>query len=94
VILEPSGETQPRMIKVVFRSTGDKLRDVRRLKGVHGRLRSYPGRDKFAFVLFEGTGHYQLEFPNDTTGICPTLLEKLAELVGEENVLVEPIRIQ
>ena len=94
VILEPSGETQPRMIKVVFRSTGDKLRDVRRLKGVHGRLRSYPGRDKFAFVVFEGNGHYQLEFPNDTTGICQTLLEKLAELVGEENVLVEPIRIQ
>jgi len=94
VILDSAAETQPRMVKVIFRSTGDKLRDVRRLKVVHGKLRSYPGRDKFAFVVFEGTGHYQLEFPNDTTGICQTLLEKLIELVGEGNILVEPIRIQ
>ena len=68
-------------------------RDVRRLRMVYGRLRSFPGRDRFAFLIHEGSRQYQLEFPNDSTGISPQLVQKLAELVGEENIYIQPLRI-
>jgi len=87
-------DTQPRMVTVILRSSGDKIRDVRRLRHVHGLLLSCPGKDHFSLMLFE-LGHYFLiEFPNDTTGITPELLRKLVSAVGEENVRVEPIKIQ
>ncbi len=79
------------MLKVVLRNTADKQRDVRRLRRVLGLLRSSPGRDKFALLVFEGSGRYLLEFPNDTTGITGELLAELTRLLGEGNVLVEKI---
>jgi DNA polymerase-3 subunit alpha len=84
---------EPRMVTVVLRSTGDRERDVRRIKMAHGKLRSCPGRDRFSFLIFEGSRQFLLDFPNDTTGISTHLIQKLIELVGEENVRVEPIRI-
>ncbi len=89
---EESGEI--RMVKVILRSSGDRERDVQRLKRVYGILRAAPGRDRFAFYVFEGKNRVLLEFPNDTTGISPHLLKELTETVGEGNVLVETIPIQ
>ncbi len=85
--------SEPRMVTVVLRSTGDRERDVRRLKRTFGVLNSFPGHDRFAFLIFEGSRQHQLEFPNNTTGISPLLIQKLVELVGEDNVRVDPIRI-
>jgi len=84
---------EPRMVTVVLRSTGDRERDVRRLKRAHGVLNSFPGHDRFAFYIFEGSRQFQLEFPNNTTGISPLLVQKLVELVSEENVRVDELRI-
>lgn len=89
---EASGELQ--MVKVILRSTGDKRRDVLRLRRVHGMLRSVPGRDKFAFLVFEGGSRYLMEFPNETTGISTDLLRALTGMVGEGSVLVETIKLQ
>ncbi len=89
---EESGEV--RMVKVILRSSGDRERDVQRLKRVYGILRAAPGRDRFAFYVFEGKNRVLLEFPNDTTGITPHLLKELTETVGEGNVMVETIPIQ
>ncbi len=89
---EESGEI--RMVKVILRSSGDRERDVQKIKRVHGMLRAAPGRDRFAFYVFEGNNRVLLEFPNDTTGITPHLLKELTETVGEGNVLVETIPIQ
>jgi DNA polymerase III subunit alpha len=50
-------DPQPRMVTVVLRSAGDKVRDVRRLRHVHGLLLSCPGNDHFSLMLFE-FGHY------------------------------------
>ncbi len=83
-----------RMVKVVLRSNGDKERDVRRLRRVVGMLRSSPGRDRFALLVFEKGHSYQIEFPNDTTGYTAELQARLCELVGVENVIVEPINLQ
>jgi DNA polymerase-3 subunit alpha len=85
---------EPRQLNVILRSSNDKAHDVRRLRRIHGTLRSFPGKDKFAFLVFEGGRRFLMEFPNDTTGICSELIRKLIELVGEGNVSVEPIKIQ
>ncbi len=98
-LVSPQPETgespgEIRMVKVIMRSTGDKRRDVLRLRRVHGMLRSVPGRDKFALLVFEGGSRYLLEFPNETTGISTDLLRALTAMVGEGSVLVETIKVQ
>ncbi len=87
-------EKSPRMLTVILRSTNDKDRDVRRLRRIHGTMRSYPGQDRFALLVFEKGRRFLLEFPNETTSICSELIRKLIDLVGEGNVTVEPIKIQ
>lgn len=87
-------KADPRMMTIVLRSTNDKQRDVRRLRRIHGVLRSYPGKDKFSFMVFESGRRFLLEFPNDTTGISSELIRKLIDLVGEGNVSVDTIKIQ
>ncbi len=83
-----------RMITIVLRSTGDKTRDVLRLRRIHGIITTYPGNDRFAFHVFERGRGYLLEFPNFTAGFTPELLSKLSDLVGPENVRIEPITFQ
>jgi len=85
--------SEPRMITVLMRSTNDRDRDMRRLLRAHGILISFPGHDRFAFQIYEGSRYYQLEFPSSTTGITPLLVQKLVVAVGEENVRIDPIRI-
>jgi DNA polymerase-3 subunit alpha len=82
------------MVTVVLRESGDKNHDARRLRRLHGRLLSAPGKDHFTFMVFERGACYLVEFPNDTTSISPELLQDLIRMVGEENVRVEPIKIQ
>ncbi len=84
-------EHPPQQITVTLRSTGDHDRDKRRIKTLYGTLISYHGRDKFSFQIFEnGKGHL-VDFPNETTRICPELLDRLRKLMNEEAWRVEPI---
>jgi DNA polymerase-3 subunit alpha len=84
----------PQMLTIILRPTGDSQRDIRRISRLHGTFISYPGRDRFAFQIFEeGRGHL-IEFPNDTTHLCAELLIRLKDTVGEENLRVEPILYQ
>jgi len=84
----------PQMITVILRSSGDSQRDIRRISRLHGTFISYPGKDRFAFHIFEeGRGHL-IEFPNDNTHLCPELLLTIKDAVGEENLRVEPILYQ
>ncbi len=87
-----SGESEViHMITVVLRTTGDRTRDVLRMRRIHGTAMSYPGSDRFAFHVFEKGHGYLVEFPNFTTGLCPDLLAKIKLLAGSDNVRVEPI---
>ena len=90
----PHRTANPRMLTVVLCTTGEKDRDARRIKRMHGLLHSSPGQDRFAMLIFEKGNMYLIEFPNETTGITPDMLRRLGEMVGEENVRVEPIQIQ
>jgi DNA polymerase-3 subunit alpha len=83
-----------RMLTIALRSTGDKTRDVLRLRRIHGMITSYPGNDRFAFHVFERGRGYLLEFPNFTAGLNPELLERLRSLVGAENLRLETITFQ
>jgi DNA polymerase-3 subunit alpha len=91
---ERDREHPPQQITILLRSTGDKERDKRRIKTLYGTLISHHGRDKFSFQIFEnGKGHL-IDFPNDTTRICPELMERLKKLMGEESWRVEEITFQ
>ena len=91
---EKDKEHPPQQITVMLRSTGDKERDKRRIKTLYGTLISYHGRDKFSFQIFEaGKGHL-IDFPNDTTRVCPELMVRLKKLMGEESWRVEEITFQ
>lgn len=87
-------EGEAKMVTVILRATGDKDRDIRRLKRVHGLLRSCPGSDHFCFYVFENGHRHFLDFPNDTTGVNSQLIDRLVELVGTENIQVETIKFQ
>jgi len=84
-------EGEIRMVTVSVRGTGDKTRDVLRLRRIHGALLSYPGSDRFAVQLSEGERNFLLEFPNSTTSICQELISRLSLLVGSENIRIEPL---
>jgi DNA polymerase-3 subunit alpha len=85
---------RPQQITVMLRPTGDQERDKRRIKSIYGTLISFHGRDRFSFQIFEnGKGHL-LDFPNDTTRICPEMFDRLKKLMGEESWRVEAITFQ
>jgi DNA polymerase-3 subunit alpha len=82
------------MITVVMRSSGDKTRDVLRVRRIYGVVMSYPGNDRFAFHVFERGQGYLMEFPNFTTGYCSELMVKLQQLVGADNIRIDKITFQ
>jgi DNA polymerase-3 subunit alpha len=79
------------MVTITLKSSGASERDVRRMRRVHGLLNSYPGRDRFCFLIYERGFKHLLDFPNDTTSANHELLSQLSELVGRENIQVENI---
>ncbi len=87
-------EEAPRMISITIQPSGNRERDIRRLRHAHGLLRSCPGRDHFSFVTCENQEWFVIEFPNETTGYNPEVHKRLVELFGEENVRVETLLIQ
>lgn len=91
----PEGERSAiRMITVILRATIDKDRDARFLRRLVGILRSNPGADRFCLLVYQNGHSHLIEFPNDTTGITPTLCQKLVELVGKDNYRIESIPLQ
>jgi DNA polymerase-3 subunit alpha len=89
-----SDDNRPRMVTVIIRATEDKVRDGRRLRRICNLLRSCPGKDRFAFMMFENGHSFLVEFPNDLTGLTDDLIRRLKELVSEENVRIEILQIQ
>lgn len=82
------------LMTLVLRGSGDQVRDNLRIRRIYGLLRSYPGRDRFAFRIQERDRSYLIEFPNDTTRYCPELIERLRQFIPAEQIYVEPIVIQ
>ncbi len=84
----------PQIITLQLRPSPEPERDRRRIKHLYGILISYPGKDRFSFQIFEGGKGYLLDFPNESTRICPEMLGRLRNLLGEESWRIEPITYQ
>lgn len=86
---EVVGDQYPaKRLVVTLVSCGNKERDKIRMKRVHGILLSSPGKDHFAYQVYENNQCYILEFPSNTTGVNDTILKMLKQMVGEENLEV------
>jgi hypothetical protein len=91
---EKDKDHPPKQITVLMRSSGDKEHDNRRIKTIYGTLISFHGKDRFSFQIFEsGKGHL-IDFPSDTTRLCPEMLARLLKLMGEESWRIEEITFQ
>ncbi|MBW8011787.1 MAG: DNA polymerase III subunit alpha [Chloroflexi bacterium] len=91
-----SDQSRPaaKMVTLFLRSSGDKARDVLRIRRIFGMLIRNPGNDRFAFYVNEKKQGRLLEFPNDTTGLNDELQKKLINTLGAENVRIEEITYQ
>lgn len=95
----PVAQTEDRsrpsqQITVLLRPTDDWERNKRRIKILYSTMTSFKGRDRFSFQIFEdGRGHL-IDFPNDTTRVCPEMLARLKNLIGEESWRIEEITFQ
>ena len=83
-----------KMITIILRSSQDKVRDNLRIRQIYGTLITYPGKDRFAFHVFERSRGYLIEFPNFTTQVCPELLNRLKTFLPADEVRVEEITFQ
>ena len=84
---------EPCRVTILLRSSGDRLRDIRQMRHIHGLMASHPGADRFGFTVFESSRRYELEFPNSSTLYTPELHAKLIRLLGDECVRVLPLHI-
>jgi len=84
----------PKQITVMLRPTDDRERNKRRIKVLYSTMTSFKGRDRFSFHIFEEGKGTLIDFPNDTTHVCPEMLARLKKLMGEESWRVENITLQ
>jgi len=87
----PDSQKTPRMITIFLRANGNPSRDIRRLKNIHNALIAFPGKDKFSFQIRENGRTFLIDFPNETTQICPEMLEGLKQRLGGEAWRIEPL---
>jgi len=74
---------------ITIAQTGDKQDDLARLHQIMDTIRRHPGEDEICLVIDTGDGLVKLQMPHITTGYCPDLHQRLANLAGEGMVLVE-----
>ncbi len=91
---QPTATENIHMVTITMRTCGDKVRDNLRLRQAFGVLISYPGNDRFAFQVFERGRGYLIEFPNFSTGLCPELVGRMQNLLGAENIRIDPLVFQ
>ena len=86
----PLPSTPRRRLVVTIAATGDTMRDKLRLRRIYDNIIAYPGDDRFAFYILEADREYLIEF-EETTGVSDELLARLQNIVGAENLRVEPL---
>ncbi len=84
----PAGHQRSPRLLVTIQSCGERERDIRHLRQIHGFLTSHPGENHFCFCIAEAGCTYEIDFPNDTTDLSERILEDLNRFVGGTNVCV------
>ncbi|MBL8046622.1 MAG: hypothetical protein JNL09_08780, partial [Anaerolineales bacterium] len=90
VIAPVSAAPAPRRIIITLVATGDRDRDKRQLKLLHGKLSSTPGPDQFEFIIRDGEHQVLMRFPNHSTRL-EALRPVIEKLVGAEAIQVQAI---
>lgn len=90
-LLQYGENTDLKLVTVTIKTCGEKERDIRRIRRVHSVLNSFPGRDRFCFMVYEHGFRHLLDFPNDTTSVNTELIGQLSEIVGRDNIRIERI---
>ncbi len=85
---EPTPITRHRLV-IGISQTSDKENDIARLHAVIAALREFPGGDEVTLSLTIDGKVTNLKLTNVTTGYCPELHQRLAEVVGEDGLRVE-----
>ncbi|MBI3978397.1 MAG: DNA polymerase III subunit alpha [Chloroflexi bacterium] len=85
-----NGQARHTLIITVQR-TEDLQADIARLRQIHAALRESPGPDRLRILLANGHGTVYLDVNGVTTGYSPRLRRRLADLVGDQNVLVKEL---
>jgi DNA polymerase-3 subunit alpha len=76
----------PRTLRLTFRRSQSLEADRRRLSDLVDLLSRYPGEDRFVIVVEAGANaRYELDFPNNRTGICRELTVELGQRLGTGN---------
>lgn len=83
---------EPCLVTIRLQSTGDRKKDSRRMKQIHGLLSSHPGPDRFAFEVSEAQRRYDLMFPSFSTRYTAQLHERLVDLVGDQSIQLDSLR--
>ena len=82
-------DRKPRQIAVVLLATDDGEKDSRKLTRIHNALMAYPGVDRFQIIIQRGETPVTLDFPSQTTDICPALRRDLLAIVDAEAHIIE-----
>ncbi|MBS1254136.1 MAG: DNA polymerase III subunit alpha [Anaerolineales bacterium] len=85
-------------LTITLKRSEDEETDIRRIGRVFDVLTQYKGRDRFSFRVVKpspgsgqgGGASVKLDFPNDTTRYCLSLLKNLEEIVGRDAVDAKP----
>ena len=77
-----------RLARVVLSRSGDSAIDAARVGEVHHLLSSYPGPDRFCFLIKARGETLQLDFPNDTTTLDEMMIDHLKSMHGVESVQI------
>ena len=80
-----------RLLFIDIVPSADEAADVQKLNQVLDAIRSFPGGDEVRLRVNQGDEVTNLELPDMTTGYCPELKQRLADLLGGEAVRVEEL---
>jgi DNA polymerase-3 subunit alpha len=80
-----------RRLLINIAETADEEGDVARLHQIFDVLGDFPGKDEVRLRVTKGDEVISLELPDTTTGYCPEFQQRLAGLLGEENLRVEEL---
>ncbi|MFQ5341171.1 MAG: DNA polymerase III subunit alpha, partial [Anaerolineae bacterium] len=85
-------------LQITLKRSEDEEADIQRIGKVYDVLTQYEGHDRFSLIVIHpptGAGDrtgagVKLDFPNDTTRYCVSLLKNLEDIVGRDAVQVQP----
>jgi DNA polymerase-3 subunit alpha len=80
-----------RRLLINIAQTADEEGDVARLHRVFDVLGDFPGEDEVRLRVTRGDEVISLELPDTTTGYCPELQQRLTDLLGEGDLIVEEL---